>query len=194
VISATSLPAAWKEILAEMFTKSFVIWVVAELIGIFYPWLLLKAQNKGNQRNEITIGGTMYEVDDPARRTPKWRSMLNLVLRELGAFVLLVMVFLLLLSIYRVRDYLSCRYVDSVVVQIFVLEFYRLVFPGILASWVVYMIRNTWGVPPPAPDVPIEDAEALAFSKEEEEWRELSTSVNAEPSDGREGEPSHFTF
>jgi hypothetical protein len=74
----------------------------------------------------------MYEVDDPARRTPKWRSMLNLVLRELGAFVLLVMVFLLLLSIYRVRDYLSCRYVDSVVVQIFVLEFYRLVFPGTL--------------------------------------------------------------
>jgi hypothetical protein len=56
------------------------------------------------------------------------------------------------------------------------------------------MIRNTWGVPPPAPDVPIEDAEALAFSKEEEEWRELSTSVNAEPSDGREGELSHFTF
>jgi hypothetical protein len=54
------------------------------------------------------------------------------------------------------------------------------------------MIRNTWGVPPPAPDVPIEDADALAFSKEEEEWREVS--VNAEPSDGREGEPSHFTF
>ena len=52
------------------------------------------------------------------------------MLRELGSFVLLVMVFLLLLSLYRVRDYLSCRYVDSVVIQIFVLEFYRLVFPG----------------------------------------------------------------
>ena len=34
-----------------MFTKSFVIWVVEELIGIFYPWLLLKAQTKGNQRH-----------------------------------------------------------------------------------------------------------------------------------------------
>jgi hypothetical protein len=186
VISSTSLPAAWKEILAEMFTKSFVIWVVAELIGIFYPWLLLKAQNKGNQRNEITIGGTTYEVEDPARRTPKWRSTLNLVLRELGAFVLLVMVFLLMLSIYRVRDYLSCRYVDSIVIQIFVLEFYRLIFPGILASWVVYMVRNTWGVPPPAPDVPIEDADAHAYAKAETEDHELTNSLNTEAGDTRE--------
>lgn len=185
VISATSLPAAWKEILAEMFTKSFVIWVVEELIGIFYPWLLLKAQTKGNQRNEITIGGTTYEVEDPARRPPRWRSTLNLVLRELGSFVLLVMVSLLLLSLYRVRDYLSCRYVDSVVIQIFVLEFYRLVFPGILASWVVYMIRNTWGVPPPAPDVPIEDADAHAYANAED-YEPTDSLVNADPGDTRE--------
>jgi hypothetical protein len=43
-----------------MFTKSFVIWVVAELIGIFYPWLLLKAQNKGNQRYGAPLALTWW--------------------------------------------------------------------------------------------------------------------------------------
>jgi len=139
-----------------MFTKSFAIWVVEELIGIFYPWILYKAQNKGNQRyfcwlgrcwyaigelssmlstnrNEISIGGTAYEVNDPSQGSHKLSSFLHFLLRELGSFVLLVVVFLMFISLYQLRDYLSCRYVEIVVTQIFVLEFYRLIFPGTLS-------------------------------------------------------------
>lgn len=177
VVSSTSLPSAWKELLAEMFTKSFAIWVVEELIGIFYPWILYKAQNKGNQRNEISIGGTAYEVNDPSQGSHKLSSFLHFLLRELGSFVLLVVVFLMFISLYQLRDYLSCRYVEIVVTQIFVLEFYRLIFPGLVVSWLVYIICNTWGVPSSPIDPPSEDAELQSYVTADE-YREISLSIN----------------
>ncbi len=146
VIEAENAPSQWKEIGLELCTKSFAIWLIEEVVGLLYPWILLKAQRKGHARNEIKIGSSSYE--NLAAPIPLWWKFVQLLLRELGSLVIIVLSVLMAVGLYIMQDYLSCRYLTGIAVQIAVLEFYRLVFPGVVLSWLVYMVRNTWGINP----------------------------------------------
>lgn len=69
--------------------------------------------------------------------------------------------------------------------------------PGFLASWAVYLIRNTWGYPTPLPNPPTEDAELNAYATAGDYEPTSSTHFfnhegDDEDDDGEELTLSHF--
>jgi len=145
-VAVGSIKIHWREIGIDIVSKSFIVWLLEEVLCLFYPWLIYRAQVLGDKRTEIQIGGTSYDVSEDS---PKWKAFARFLARELGAFILLILIAVFTLCWVLVAENLTCQYLAGIGIQLLVIEFYSSVFPGTVIAWLVYLFRNSCGHPAP---------------------------------------------